>query len=204
MNPELIDRIRSLVRKGKIRDVLNLFDESVNDPVILSLKSRLEILLEKKIKGELTFEQETTETNKIVNSLLNWTDKLDAVPTNHSDDKSLQVDKSLILLIKARIRSSLGFYYIISSVLLLLGIILIIIFHLDNGLSTVEGLGSALVCTTSGLPIREIINRRDRLLFLEVLLLKVDSISSVTELERINNLSWAMIESAVLNSKFNG
>ena len=106
MNPVLIDRIRNLIKKGKLKDALDLFDESVSDVHIISLKSRLEILLNKKIKGEVTFEQETTETNKIVNSLLDWTKRDESTPNQNPGNKAVRVNKAMIILIKTTLKNS--------------------------------------------------------------------------------------------------
>ncbi len=205
MNSERLDRIRKLVSEGLIQEALDLFDDTSADTNIISLKSRLKLLLDKKIKGTISFEQETIVINSIVDSLLQWTvnsDLIVEVPTQQ--DETVKVDAQLITLIKNKLVQSLKFYYIATITLLASGLVLATIFYLDNGISAIEGFGSALISSTSGLSIREIINRRDRISFLEILLIKTNTITDKYEIQKVNNLSWSVIETTILNSKTNG
>jgi len=205
MNPEWLDRIRKLVSEGMIQEALDLFDDSSADTNILSLKSRLKLLLKKKIRGTISFEQETIVTNSIVDSLLQWTVNSDStVQYPKEQQESVKVDAQLITLIKNKLVQSLNFYYTVTIALLTSGLVLATLFYLDNGISTIEGFGSAFISSVSGLSIREIINRRDRISFLEILLIKTNNITDRYEIQKVNTLSWSIIESTILNSKTNG
>ena len=200
MNPELIKRIRLLVSEGKVDDALGLFSDDWEDNDIIALKSRLKQLHDKRIRGILSNEQEQIETNLIVNDLLQWTDKSNE-EKGKQQTTSIKVDTEVIALIKEKLTNSLKFYYLISAIPIFSAILLTVFFKIDDGISPIVGLGSAII---SGLPIREILIRKDKISFLEVLLLKINNLKSKDEIEKVNHLAWGIIESALLKSQTNG
>ena len=205
MNPELINRIRQLVSEGRFEEALGFFDENWADTNILALKSRLQLLQQKKVRGVISIADETVETNSIVDSLLQWTDKYSEVliDSNNNSD-TVTVDAQLILLIKNKLANSLTFYYTLTFVPIIAGIGLGGFFFFDNGINTTEGIGSALITSISGLPLREIINRKDRISFLDILLVRIGNIKDKYEIQKINTLSWTIIETTILKTQLNG
>ena len=203
MNPELIKRIRLLVSDGKVDDALGLFNDEWEDNDIIALKARLQQLRDKRIKGILSNEQEQIETNKIINDLLQWTDKSNE-EKGKQQTTSIKVDAEVITLIKEKLTDSLNFYYLISAIPISSAILLTVFFKIDDGISPIEGLGSASISIISGLPIREILIRKDKISFLEVLLLKINNLKGKDEIEKVNHLAWSIIESALLKSQTNG
>lgn len=205
MDPALIKKIRQLVSEGRLDEALDLLDEDSADSHILSLKSRLQLLQQKKLRGTITSVDETIETNSIVDSLLGWIDELnDFSKESDLNPDTHKVDDELILLIKDKLSDSLSFYYGVSLIPIIAAVALASFFYLDNGMDALEGIGSALIASISGFPIREIINRRDRISFLEILLLRINNLDNKYEIQKVNNLSWSIIESTILKTQSDG
>jgi hypothetical protein len=198
MNPDLIKRIQQLIGEGKYGKAIDLFDPSCVEEDIIFLKSRIQLLQRNKLKGIISVGEENIETNKIVDSLLQYITESNYSATSNVTG-SEKVDIQLIMLVRGKFVESLAFYYVITLLPITLGGFLGGFFYFNNGLDILEGLGSFLIISISGLPIREIINRKDKILFLEILIIKIDSFSN----EKINSLLWSIIESTILNSSTN-
>lgn len=199
MSPEILENMRDLATQGRVREALDLIDNENADTHILNLKSRLNTFERKKIQGTISNEQANLELNNITSSLFLWlnndTEALEAIKP-----EEIKVDASLIQLVKEKLRKSLNFYYLATALPILAGIGLGIFFFKDMHLTALEGLGAALIASISGLSVREILNRKDKISFLDIVLVRSGDLTDSAELQKLYNLSWSIIESTILRS----
>jgi hypothetical protein len=200
MTKEELGKIRQLLSDGHLTEALDAFPAGDAPPGIVSLQTRHATLQQQKISGVLSFEEENTETNGIVAAYLVWiSDAEKKIAHGLPPVEKIKVDDQLISMIKEKLSTSLRFYYIAAAIPIALGIGSAI-FFLPDGITTMEGLGSGLISSIGGLSVRQIIDRRDRISFLDILLSRKDHLTDVAEIEKINKLSWTIVEKAILQS----
>lgn len=202
--------IREQIGQGNIAGVILQLKQLKDNPQLNSIivQETRWTDLNNDIKNDIISNEEANRTrNAIVVSLLGIIDELEkSTPASFQEEKVEELlDEGLIVEIIQGERSSIRFYLVIAAILFLMGAGFIIWNLFSNNVGAIQILSGMLISSLGGFPLREIINRRDKISVLNVLVKRINMLStgqvnSNEEVQRINELFWSIIENTMLKT----
>lgn len=210
MDDAQLNIIRKLISENRIKKAIetelipNLSNQSDIDEALLFL-SRLKDIEEEERNGTIDYSESSKEVNKIRKSLLEFLTNIGKAVSSNSSKYKPQFDKNQVEQLVKSLNGSIKFYFFFSSILFILGIVILSIGFLfeDDKFSIAMNIGGGFISSLSGLPIREIILKRERVSVFKIIMLKIEQLTqgnlNIAEAKKVDELIWQIIEKRVLS-----
>lgn len=208
---EIIQNTRKLIANGKIEKALEILKKEVKNSDrlnnVLLQDARLSDINEEVVSGTMDSSDAHKFTNQVIKSTLKiisdleeWGSKDNPVPkpgiklieVNLVDEISLGYKKAI------RFYMRIAFLPLIVS-LAFIGFVLI----KSQSVETFQALASTLIASISAFPIRAIVNRREKISILNVLIKKIGFLKTnpeQKEITKVNDIFWGLVDSTLSKS----
>ena len=199
-----ITRARELITNGRILEAigaLKRLDSFKADDLFL-LETRYKKVRKEANLGVIGREAAMVEENQIVQALLERCSSILEQKGDPLGQESRLVDNMLVRQLISSQKNAIRIYLVISATLIILALIVFWMgFGMEKG-GVLPLVGALLIASLSGLPIREVVIRSEKISVLKLLLKKIEEMLQrgyqEDELERVNNLFWNLLEKSLL------
>lgn len=205
---DIIQNIRDQIAKGEIGKALIQLKKVVQEPERLSnvimQESSLSDIKKDEIAGAISKEKAHELTNRVVQSTLEiiliWEKELkdNSIEKVSDKPKTKLIEEEVVREVGDGFKDSIRFYTWVALLPILTSLAFLIFFFINNqGIEILQALTSTLIASLSAFPVREIVNRKEKVSNLNALIkkirfLKVNPIEK--EIKRVNEIFWIIIE----------
>jgi len=120
------------------------------------------------------------------------------------ENRKKVIEKDLVVEIIKSQNKSIRIYSIVAIIPILLAISFAIWSFYQDNMGIIQSLGTLLVGSLSGFPIKEIVSRTEKISVLKLLILKIEALINRSydqdEIEKVNKIFWNMLENSLLKS----
>lgn len=205
-----VRKIKHLVADNKLDTAFELLEAFSfnNNEVKRSVKNLYSVyttLKRRASENSLSTEEQDLERLNIQRLLQETISKLEIEYTANNQKKRLIDRRHIDILIKHQ-KNSIRYFLFYSFGLILVGIIVIVIgIQFSNEtMKTAMNIGGGLISSLSGLPLRELLNRKGKIKTFEILAIQLTSSNTDNVHEedtiRLNDLVWKIIEKTALTA----
>jgi len=209
---ENISHIRELIVKGRIEDTFPILKKELQgsdkyDSVLLQ-EARFSEIKEEEISGTINNSEAHKLNNQVVKAILkiisDWEKNLSGKPVKSENSSSKLVEETLLLDIASGYKNAMKFYFWIALLPIALSLSFIAFEFFNNKIiETLQALASTLIASLSAFPIREIVNRKEKISILNVLIKKIRILKMnpiELEIEKVNEVFWDLLNDTLAKS----
>lgn len=205
---EKIEDIKKLIADGNILAAINALKliDSFNADEIFMLESRFKQSERERRRGTIDLRDSDLTRNQVVQSLVEVISKIqdDEVNQDRNQNRKKVIEKKLVLEIIKSQRKSIRIYAIVSTIPIFIASSFVIWSICREDFGIIQTLGSLLIGSLSGFPIKEMVIRIEKVSVLNLLALKIEELVNKTynqeEVEKVNNIFWNILENSLLKS----